>query len=192
MENYIKSVQIGNQIWMVENLNVDRFRNGSLIPEARTNEEWQKAGDNHLPAWCYYNNDPAHGTKYGKLYNWYAVNDPRGLASEGWHIPSDNEWTVLEDYLGGEEAVGHKMRSTSGWGWNENDNGSNTSGFSGLPGGNRNFIGTFKNIGHYGYWWSSTEGSTGRARLRCLDIHNGIVSYFKIKQNGFSVRCLRD
>ena len=108
-------VTIGKQVWMVENLNVDKFRNGDPIPHAETNEEWEKASDNKQPAWCYYDNDPANDTKYGKLYNWYAVNDSRGLAPAGFHIPSDSEWTVLIDYLGGKEVAGVKMKSTSGW-----------------------------------------------------------------------------
>ena len=83
------SVKIGSQVWATENLNVDRFRNGDPIPQAKTAEEWQNAGNNQQPAWCYYNNDPKNGESYGKLYNWYAVNDRRGLAPQGWHIPSD-------------------------------------------------------------------------------------------------------
>ena len=83
-------VKIGNQIWMVKNLNVETFRNGDHIHEAKTLEEWKIAGENQKPAFCYYNNDPKNGTIYGKLYNWYAVNDPRGLAPAGYHIPYDN------------------------------------------------------------------------------------------------------
>ncbi len=93
------SVKIGNQVWMTENLNVDRFRNGELIPEAKTKEEWIKAGENKQPAWCYYNNDPSNGKKYGKLYNWYAVSDSRGLAPENWRIPSDKEWVLLVELV---------------------------------------------------------------------------------------------
>lgn len=110
-----KSVKIGTQIWMTENLNVSTFRNGDAIPEAKTNEEWEQAGQNKQPAWCYYNNDPKNGAKYGKLYNWFAVNDSRGLAPEGWHIPTDYEWTVLTDYLGGGEFAGGKLKSKIGW-----------------------------------------------------------------------------
>jgi uncharacterized protein (TIGR02145 family) len=108
-----KSVKIGTQTWMTENLNVSTFRNGDPIPEVKTNEEWKKAGENKQPAWCYYDNDPKNGAKYGKLYNWYAVNDPRGLAPAGWHIPTDEEWTTLGDHLGDDD--GKKMKSTSGW-----------------------------------------------------------------------------
>jgi hypothetical protein len=92
----IKEMKIGNQIWMAENLNVDKFRNGDLIPEAKTDEEWITADENNQPAWCYINNDPATANNFGKLYNWPAVADPRGLAPEGWHIPNDMEWEKLD------------------------------------------------------------------------------------------------
>ena len=98
-ETAIKSVKIGNQEWMSENLNVDHFRNGDIIPEVKSKEDWEEAGKNGQPAWCYYENDPKNGEKYGKFYNWYAVNDPRGLAPEGWHIPSDGEWTEMINFL---------------------------------------------------------------------------------------------
>jgi len=111
-----ETVTIGTQVWMTNNLNVDKFRNGDPIPQAKTNEEWKAAGENKQPAWCYYDNDPANGAKYGKLYNWYAVNDARGLAPAGYHVPSDAEWTILENQLGSD--AGTKMKSTSGWkGW---------------------------------------------------------------------------
>jgi uncharacterized protein (TIGR02145 family) len=184
-------IEIGNQGWMQKNLNEDKFRNGDPIPEARDTAEWRKAGENQQPAWCYYDNDASNGTKYGKLYNWYAVNDARGLAPEGWHIPTDAEWTTLTDFLGGEEIAGTKMKSTSGW--NENGNGTNSSGFSGLPGGNRNYYGSFYYIGEYGFWWSSSEGTTYNAWGREMNYGNGNVFRFNIdKSFGFSVRCLRD
>ncbi|MBM3401498.1 MAG: hypothetical protein FJY21_04145 [Bacteroidetes bacterium] len=133
---YSQTVTIGNQVWMTKNLDLDKFRNGDPIQEAKTNEEWKKAGENKQPAWCYYNNDPANGTKYGKLYNWYAVTDPRGLAPKGWHIPTDMEWTILIDYLGGPDVAGGKMKSTGSEYWKSpNREASNESGFSGLPGG---------------------------------------------------------
>ncbi len=109
------TVTIGTQKWMTKNLNVDKFRNGDPIPHAKTNEEWKKAGENSQPAWCYYNNDPANAEKYGKLYNWYAVSDPRGLGPKGFHIPTDDEWTTLINFLGGEKLAEKKMRSTRGW-----------------------------------------------------------------------------
>ncbi|MBC8490609.1 MAG: fibrobacter succinogenes major paralogous domain-containing protein, partial [Bacteroidetes bacterium] len=189
-----KTVKIGSQVWMAENLNVDKFRNGDAIPHAKTNEEWEKAGKNGEPAWCYYDNDPANGEKYGKLYNWYVVKDQRGLAPEGWHTPSDKEWTTLTDYLGGKDAAGKKMKSTSGW--EDDGNGTNESGFSGLPGGYRGYDGTVvENIGSYGYWWSTTASTSTRAWIRCLNSYYLGVSRGPVAQNkrfGFSVRLVRD
>ena len=186
-----QSVTIGTQVWMTKNLDVITFRNGDTIPQAKTVDEWEKAGENGHPAWCYYNNDPSNGAINGKLYNWYTVNDPRGLAPEGYHVPSNEEWLALCYFLGGEEAAGTPMKSTNGW--NEDGNGTNTSGFSGLPGGARGFNRTFTNFGDYGYWWSSHEYGTSSALFLALGYHSGAV--FRdvgSKQDGFSVRCLRD
>jgi uncharacterized protein (TIGR02145 family) len=181
------SVKIGNQIWMTENLNIGRFQNGDIIPEAKTAEEWKAAGNTKRPAWCYYHNDPKNGDKYGKLYNWYAVKDTRGLAPEGWHVPSDAEWTILSTYLGGEAAAGNKMKSTSGW--NDNGNGTNNSGFSGLPGGDRGDNGSFNFVGSYGHWWSSSEVAEPYGHCWGLE-----YSYLWLdgsnKSDGFSVRCV--
>jgi uncharacterized protein (TIGR02145 family) len=191
----VPSVKIGSQVWATENLNVDRFRNGDPIPQAKTAEEWQNSRNNQQPAWCYYNNDPKNGESYGKLYNWYAVNDQRGLAPKGWHIPTDAEWTQLSTFLGSEEVAGEKMKSTNGWNEFEGKigNGANTSGFSGLPGGYRSSLGTFYSIGSYGSWWSSTELNTLDAWDRGLVYGFGDVfrsSGSKVK--GLSVRCLKD
>jgi len=191
LQSYAQTVTIGTQVWMTKNLNVSTFRNGDPIPQAKTNEEWEKAGENKEPAWCYYENDPANGAKYGKLYNWYAVSDSRGLAPVGYHIPSDAEWEKLVDYLGGSENAGAKMKSKQGWA--EDGNGTNSSGFSGLPGGLRNYVGTFYGIGKYGYWWSFSELSTSNAWYRSLGYFNGSVDRGNyVKAVGFSVRCLRD
>ena len=190
-----KEVTIGKQVWMTQNLNVDKFRNGDPIPEAKTDEEWSKAGENGEPAWCYYNNNPDNGDRYGKLYNWYAVNDPRGLAPEGWKIPSDEEWSRLADFLGGESVAGTKMKSTDFWAdyGGKSGNGTNESGFSGLPGGLRYHDGSFLNVGKNGNWWSSTEIDSFNAWHRILNYSNGSVNwYYYNKENGFSVRCLRD
>jgi len=184
-----QTVTIGRQVWSIKNLNVSTFRNGDPIPQAKTVEEWKRAAENKQPAWCYYGNDPANGAKYGKLYNWYAVSDSRGLAPVGYHIPSDAEWTKLEDYLGSD--AGTKMKSVSGW--FDNGNGTNSSGFSGLPGGSRNLGGSFGGIGEVGLWWSSTEYYTDDAWFRRLFYSFGDVGRFDLfKGKGFSVRCLRD
>jgi uncharacterized protein (TIGR02145 family) len=183
-------VRIGQQVWQAINLNVSKFMNGDDIPEAKTDEEWKMAAEGKRPAFCYYDNDPKNGAIYGKLYNWFAVNDPRGLAPKGFHIPSNAEWTILTGYLGGEGVAGTKMKSASGW--SENGNGTNSSSFSGLPGGARNGDGPFVSIGRIGYWWSSTEFNTF-AWSRALYCSYGNVGFsYGTKRNGFSVRCLRD
>jgi uncharacterized protein (TIGR02145 family) len=184
----IETVVIGKQEWMVKNLDVSRYRNGDIIPEVKDPAKW---GSIKTGAWCYYDNDPANGKIYGKLYNWYAVNDPRGLAPKGFHVPSDAEWTVLTDYLGGVRVAGGKMKSTSGW--EKDGNGTNSSGFTGLPGGDRFNDGSFDVIGTNGYWWSSTVNSTYYAWYRSLNYSSGDVSRtIDYKGDGFSVRCLRD
>ena len=182
-------IKIGKQIWMKRNLDVDTFRNGDAIPQAKTDAEWRRAGEQGKPAWCYYENAGLYGEKYGKLYNWFAVNDLRGLAPEGWHVPSDKEWDELVEYLGGEEEAGKRMKTSHGW--EDNGNGTDEVGFSGLPGGERNGLGTFDYIGEDGTWWSSTEAITNLAWSRTLIYESGDVSRdFNSKVFGFSVRCV--
>ncbi len=220
------TVVMGNgQEWMAENLSVFYFRNGDPIPVVKTNEVWKKAGENKEPACCYYENNAEYGKTYGVLYNWYAVNDPRGLAPEGWHVPTDAEWKNFETFLG--DDTGTKMKSSSGWksyegeaecanckSWTPeqkagqicnvcNDsrkskaqisgNGTNSSGFSGLPGGVRFGSRVFIRIGDYGCWWSSTEDSTNYAWYSPLYSDDGRAGgYYHLKTDGLSVRCLRD
>ena len=187
----IKEVLIGNQIWTSTNLDVITYRNGETIPQVQDLGTWT---DLTTGAWCYYANNTANGTTYGKLYNWFAVKDPRGLAPNGYHIPTDAEWTTLSTYLGGEPIAGGKMKEfgTSHW-LSPNTGATNSSGFAGLPGGYRDDDGSFGTIGAYGIWWSSSEVYTSDAWCRFLYSNDGSVnrlSYYK--QNGFSVRCLRD
>ena len=183
-------VEIGNQAWMSQNLDNNYFQNGDLIPEAKTNEEWIQAGENKQPAWCYYNNDSSN-RKYGKLYNWYAVNDPRGLAPDGWHIPSDSEWKTLTTYLGGEKVAGPKIKSN--YGWVESGYSNNTSGFTALPGGFRLFLnGLFFDLGSHGNWWCSSEIDNNIARSRELYIGYIDRDYDGNKGNGYSVRCVKN
>jgi uncharacterized protein (TIGR02145 family) len=185
-----EEVQIGKQIWMSKNLDATHFRNGDEIPEAKTNKAWKEASKNKQPAWCYYNNAVKNGNLYGKLYNWYAVIDPRGLAPLGWHVPSDDEWTTLTDHLGGEKNAGKKLKSASGW--LDKGHGSNESGFSGLPGGSRQGYGHCF-IDEYGFWWGSSEGSKDAASCLCLSYDNRSADRgIRYKEGGFSVRCLRD
>jgi uncharacterized protein (TIGR02145 family) len=193
----------GGQIWMTKNLDVSYFRNGDSIPHAKTSDEWKKAGENGRPAWCYYNNDSSNGAKYGKLYNWWAVNDWRGLAPEGWHVPSDLDWSLLTNYLGVDSIrgggrmlslVGGKMKSITGWNY-PNVGATDSSGFSGLPGGGRYEDGGFGFVGEVGYWWSTTEtwSSPNYAWTRGLGYDSVIVSRFgSFKSWGLSVRCIRD
>jgi uncharacterized protein (TIGR02145 family) len=190
--SFSQTVTIGTQVWMTKNLDVSKFRNGDPIPEAKTEEEWRAYVGAGEPAYCYYHNDHKNGKKYGKLYNWYAVNDARGLAPAGWHIPSDDDWTILTDYLGGVNTAGYKMKSKSGW--EENGNGTNSSGFSGLPGGSRALDPMFSNnSGLIGSWWSSSEGSPHTAWYRLLSCKDGSVDRYDTgKGYGKSVRCLRD
>jgi uncharacterized protein (TIGR02145 family) len=186
-----KEVTIGKQIWMTENLNVNIFRNGDSIPQAKTNQEWQLAGENKQPAWCYYNNDPANGAKYGKLYNWYAVNDSRGLAPEGWHIPKDSEWTTLINNIGGKDLAGNKMKSSSGW--VKNGNGTNEIGFSGFPSGFRDYPGLFESLGYGCYWWSSTVYHSEFAWYHHIYYDGGLaLRHYYGFEGGNSVRCLKD
>jgi len=192
-----KTIKIGTQNWMSENLNSSKFRNGDRINEAKTTEEWISACKNKQPAWCYYDNDESNGTHYGKLYNWYAVNDSRGLAPKGWHIPNNKEWIILENQLGGESYAGKKMKTQSGYKWD--GNGSNSSGFTALPSGERTSFGLFMSKNANSYWWCSDSPI----------VYHRFVSYFgdncftgviasdlesneKNKWSGYSVRCIKD
>ena len=194
-ENCIPSVTICSHIWMTENLDVDHYRNGDLIPQVTDPTEWSTLTTG---AWCYYNNDPSTETIYGKLYNWYAVNDPRGLAPAGWHVPTDNEWTTLSNCLGGDAIAGGKMKEAGTIHWTSpNVDATNSSGFTGLPGGFRySFVTTtvdFLDIGNTGLWWSSTEETTFDARTVVLGyaLSSLYRSYYG-KRSGFSVRCVKD
>lgn len=189
-----KTVTIGNQVWMQENLNITRYRNGDIIRQAKTNEEWNDAGANGEGVWCYYNNDPAHGKKYGKLYNWYAVHDPRGLAPAGWHIPTDKEWTTVTSALGGENIAGGKMKFSGISQWQSPNIGSNNdSNFSALPSGMRGINGNFSFIGESAYFWTYSEYSPTKAWYRVLNHHLiTVVRSSEEKIDGLSVRCIAD
>ena len=204
----LPNVIIGTQIWTNTNLDVTTYRDGTPIPQVTDPTAWAGLTTG---AWCYYNNDPANGAAYGKLYNWYAVagihdaaslNNPslrKQFAPQGWHIPSDAEWTILMGFLGGEVVAGGKMKSTgtiqAGTGLWESPNAAatNESGFKGLPAGVRYYDGPFNNIGYDGLWWSSSEYNTSNARSRHLDYASGNADRgYSSKRDGFSVRCVRD
>ena len=187
-EGPVKGVAIGTQTWTTKNLDVATFRNGDPIPEAKTPEQWREAGNYSQPAWCYYKNKTANGTEYGKLYNWHAAVDDRGIAPVGYHIPTDEEWTVLSDFLGGEDMAGKKMKSTSGW---KDGNGTNSSGFSGLPGGYRNYDDDFGSVGDYGSWWSASRSEDSYIWVRAIT-GLGLSRYDQHDYMGLSIRCVKD
>ena len=187
--NTCEEIQIGTQIWMCKNLDVDHYRNGDSIPEVK-GTEWINITTG---AWCYYNNNPAMEVIYGKLYNWYAVNDPRGLAPAGWHVPSDAEWDTLTGYCDGTSIAGGKLKEvgTSHW-QSPNEGATNESGFTALPGGYR-FTFNFTDIGRTGIWWSSTEASVYYAWYRSLNYNDAYnFRYANNKGEGLSVRCVKD
>jgi uncharacterized protein (TIGR02145 family) len=199
--NVYHTVTIGTQVWMVENLKTTKYRNGDAIPNVTDSAEWFNLATG---AQCNYNHDAAIGNKYGKLYNWYAVSDIRNIAPTGWHVPTDAEWTTLEEYvaynLGTSGSVAKALASKTDWvsstdaGAVGNDlSKNNTSGFSGLPGGYRGDHGGFAGVGLYGGWWTSSEDGDDHAWIRGLNYHLPEVyrlNYYK--EGGSSVRCLRD
>ena len=188
---FLPTIVIGTQQWMEKNLDVLTYRNGDVIPQVTDATAWAGLTTG---AWCWYSNSADNGAIYGKLYNWYAVNDPRGLAPQGWHIPTDEEWTTLKSLLGGELVAGGKMKTTGTTRWTTpNTSATNECGFAGLPGGIRNTSGTFVDVGVSGYWWSASEISSTDAWGRYLLNFSGrLLENSLNKKNGFSVRCLRD
>ena len=190
--NQYPQVSIGTQIWSQKNLKVSRYRNGDIIPQVTDPVEWMNLTTG---AWCYYNNDPANEAIYGKLYNWYAIVDPRGLAPEGCHIPSDAEWTILTTYLGGENVASGKLKEVGTNHWNfPNTGATNESGFTALPGGFRDhYLGAFYNLGIHGGFWSSTEFDPPDSWDRNLFYNETAVHrWSNYKGNGFSVRFIKD
>jgi uncharacterized protein (TIGR02145 family) len=190
---YYQSVSICCQSWMTNNLNVTEYRNGDPIPKVTDETEW---GALTSGAYCYHLNDSAtYAATYGKLYNWYAVNDPRGLAPQGWHIPTDFEWTTLGTCLGGDAVAGGPMKEigTTHWTPPPNYGATNLSGFTALPGGYRDDAGSFYGNVDFGIWWSSTENELLYIWYRSLSFNNVELSRNAWpKSAGFSVRCLKD
>ncbi|MDD3945736.1 MAG: fibrobacter succinogenes major paralogous domain-containing protein [Bacteroidales bacterium] len=210
--NVYSTVKIGKQVWMVENLRTTKFNDGSSIANITSEEQWNDAS---RPGYCWYDNDIDNKNTYGALYNWHAV-ETGILCPNGWHVPSDTEWTELETYLanngynydgstGGDDIrdkIAKSMASDNGWetssGVGEIGNTDypeyrNKSGFTALPGGYRLYNGSFNDVGYYGSWWSSTQSSTNNAWSRVLNYDGSYVGGFGYnKENGFSVRCVRD
>ena len=184
-------ITIGEQVWMSKNLDIDHYRNGDTIQQVTDSLVWINLTTG---AWCYYHNNPFLNTLYGKLYNGYAITDPRGLAPIGWHLPTEAEWTTLINYLGDEEVAGGKMKETGEFLWQHpNIGATNESGFSARPGACRDFDGSFIFVGLAGFWWSSTEYEPfGLNYWQILNDTTFIQSDFIEKIMGFSVRCVKD
>jgi uncharacterized protein (TIGR02145 family) len=203
-----KTVLINGQTWMAENLNASRFRNGDIIKEAKTNEEWINAAINNIPAWCYYENNSVNGSKYGKLYNWHAIKDPRGITPEGWKVPKTcdvlNIYKSLKD---GKNNIGKYMKSLTGW--DESGNGENYNGFNALPGGFRkcdvqNNNSYFGGLSHNSSFWTSEiegdptgcftydENSSNPYYFFLTSVNDQITFYTNCRFCGFSVRCIKN
>ena len=180
-------VAIGSQCWFAENLRTEHYANGDAIPGELSNSAWSTTNSG---AQAIYANSPANLDLYGRLYNWYAVDDSRGLCPAGWHVPSHGEWTELTEYLGGGSAAGSHMKSSASdtppW------DGSNSSGFSGLPGGLRQWGGSFASVGNFGYWWSSSPGSNGSMGRKLSSNLDNVTLFDFNPPYGVSVRCVRD
>jgi uncharacterized protein (TIGR02145 family) len=192
--NVYPAVKHGTQTWSGSNLVVSKFRNGEVIPEAKTPEEWKAAGEAGKPAWCYYDNDPANGTKYGKLYNWYAINDKRGLAPKGWHIATNVDWSMLIKNLTSLDIAGTKLKSKTGW---KSNSGTDLIGFAAHPAGYRNKDGKFEAIGTIGQWWSNSVPVEVK---KSNQIYSLVIKAFSpeaiymqmSKGSGLSVRFIKD
>ena len=198
------TVLIGEQCWFAENLRSENYENGDAIPSNLSQSEWENTSSGAVAVYGEGNpycegyspdGDPCDDSwsliEYGRLYNWYAVDDARGLCPSGWHVPTDGEWTVMTDHLGSASVAGGQMKMD--YGWYDGGNGTNSSGFSGLPGGFRyDSSGYFFNAGGYGYWWSSSpNGSDAWFRTLSYIYEYVYRSYFN-PHFGYSVRCVRD
>ena len=185
----VQTLLLCNQEWMAKNLNSSTYRNGNPIPQVTDPSAWQNLTTG---AWCYYSNDNTLGEKYGKLYNWYALNDARGLAPQGWHLPSDTEWAGLVSCLGGDTVAGGKMKAISALWDSPNTAASDQSSFNGLPGGFRKPDGNFDSTGKKGHWWSSTASGVSSSWHRNLSYLSAIAArQTSEKRNGYAVRCIK-
>ncbi|MEC7477041.1 MAG: FISUMP domain-containing protein, partial [Bacteroidota bacterium] len=182
-----ETVQIGEQCWVAENLRTENYKNGDFIPANLDNSEWTSTTSG---ATVFYGDDVFSLQAYGRLYNWHAVDDARSLCPNAWRIPSDGDWTVLTDFLGGSATAGAQMKTTDGW--NGDGDGANSSGFSGVPGGSRASNGNFYLAGSSGYWWSATPYGSS-AWYRTVSYNDDSVNRnFAYHRNGYSVRCVQD
>ncbi|MCF8460873.1 MAG: hypothetical protein K9G46_09120 [Flavobacteriales bacterium] len=190
--NNYSVVTIGSQCWMGENLKTSKFRDGSQIAQVTDGEQWKNLS---TPAFCFYNNDNSNNDTYGKLYNWFTIEDPRGVCPTGWHVPSDAEYAVLTKYLGSaDDVAGGRLKEAGTLHWDApNEAASNSSGFTGLPAGMRFQEGQFDHMGKNGLFWSSRRESESLAFYLTLT-YNSAASYrtYIYKRSGFSCRCVKD
>jgi uncharacterized protein (TIGR02145 family) len=188
--NVYHTVTIGTQVWMVENLKTTKYNDGTSIPMVTDSTAWYKLV---TPGYCWYDNDASYKNTYGAMYNWYAVNTGK-LCPSGWHVPSDAEWVKLTDFLGGDSIAGGKLKEPGTTHWKTPNNcDSNSTGFIGLPGGHRDYLGEFGYIGEVGYWWSTTAYVTGYAWFRYMSSNNlALPQVAFYKYDGYSVRCLKN
>jgi len=194
-----REARIGTQTWMQENLNVDRFRNGDPIPQLRSPEEWGDAIKHKKPGYCYLYNNPGYGPKYGRFYNWWAVIDPRGLAPEGWHVPDDDEWNTLTQFLGGPYVSPKRLKNTDEQTWGRGTAGTNESGFTGQAAGLRGSRAKDYFLFGMGVWWCTTEVDyfvTAARQLRSqggfVRVSEGLAKNMTMLDWGLSVRCVKD
>ena len=198
--NVYKSVYIGNQLWQAENLKTTKFNDGTVIPEVENQKDWFKNFSTNIsqPMLSTYNNDHSFVSKNGMLYNWYvidaATNGSKNVCPRGWHVPTDTEWSVLEEYLGGAERAGGKMKEVGSLDWvNPNTSATNESLLSALPSGYRLYNGNYAYMGNYGFYWTATENGTSHAYFRYLyNETSRIIKNSIYKSSGFSIRCLKD
>ena len=189
--NVYNTVTIGSQVWFVENLKVTHYNNGDSVPNVTDNMTWFNLTTG---AYCDYNNIPDSSTTYGRIYNWYAVDDSRSLCPQNWHVPTNAEWTKLSTFLGGESIAGGKLKEDGTVHWNAPNTGAtNESGFTALPGSGRGDNGQFTGIGKYSTWYSSTEVSGDYSWHRDMSYTSTeVISAIGPGMYGFSVRCIRD
>ncbi len=190
--NNYQTISIGNQIWMSKNLDVSKYRNGDIIPQVTDPAQW---ADLTTGAWCYYANFTGNGVIYGRLYNWYAVNDPRGLSPNGYHIPTKAEFETLHSFLGGSLNAGGKMKETGTTNWlSPNTGATNSTGFTAIPGGYCDGNGEFSNFSIASYIWTATENINNNQVWYCAIFYNNNFSSLPsgYKKLGMSVRCIKD
>jgi uncharacterized protein (TIGR02145 family) len=189
--NVYKTVKIGTQVWMAENLRTTIYSDGTPIHNETDNKTFHTLT---MGAYCNYNNEQANGDSFGHLYNWYAVSSCHKIAPEGWHVPTENDWAVLACYLGGNNVAGGKLKETGQCHWTgTNVQASDIYGFSAIPAGSRAEMGEFCFYGVAAYWWSATQFSDKSAILRGCDNNTCSLSVNSYnKEYGFSVRLIKD